>query len=318
MKMLRTRALPGVRRQKKSVLKKLARSWQLYVILLLPLIYLLIFKYYPMLGAQIAFKDYKANLGIWQSPWVGMKHFIRFFSTYDFWMLLKNTVSISLLSLLFGFPLPIVLALCLNACRSIRFKKTVQMVTYAPYFISTVVIVGMLSSFLAPRTGIINNAIAALGFERVNFMGEPSFFKPIYILSNIWQSSGYGAIVYIAALASVDPSLHEAAVVDGANRFQRVWHIDLACITPIIVTMLILNTGQILDVGFEKILLMQNMQNISASEVISTYVYKTGVASASPNFSYPTAIGLFTSVINLIVILCANRAARRIGDVGFW
>ncbi|MBM7583370.1 multiple sugar transport system permease protein/putative aldouronate transport system permease protein [Caldicoprobacter guelmensis] len=308
--------------KKESELSRLgmrfSKCWQLYVLFLLPLIYIITFKYVPMYGAQIAFRDYRFTEGIVNSPWVGFKHFERFFRSHEFWKLIKNTVGISLYNLAAGFPFPIILAIMLNYARSERFKKTVQMVTYAPYFISTVVMVSMVLQFLSPRVGIVNVIRELLGLERVNYMGVPEYFKSIYVWSGIWQYTGYGAIIYLAALASIDPTLHEAAIVDGANKFYRVWYIDLPGILPTIVILLILNTGQILNTGFEKILLMQNPLNLRTSEVIDTFVYKVGLASQTINYSYPAAVGLFKSVVNLFLIVTVNRIAKKIGETSLW
>ncbi len=296
----------------------LKKCWQLYALFLLPLIYVIVFKYVPMYGAQIAFKDYKFTLGINASPWAGFKHFHRFFNSHEFWNLMSNTLGISIYNLVAGFPFPIILAILLNYARSDRFKKTVQMVTYAPYFISTVVMVSMVLQFLSPRVGIINVVREALGLERINFMGVPDYFKSIYVWSGIWQGTGYGAIVYLAALAGIDPSLHEAAIVDGANKVQRIRHIDIPGILPTAVILLILNTGQILNTGFEKILLMQNPMNMRTSEVIDTFVYQVGLASQTVNYSYPTAVGLFKSVVSLFLIIIVNKIAKRLGGSSLW
>jgi putative aldouronate transport system permease protein len=298
--------------------RRFIKCWQLYILFLLPLIYIIVFKYFPMYGAQIAFRDYKFTEGITSSPWVGFKHFVRFFESHEFWNLMKNTLGISLYNLAAGFPFPIILAIMLNYARSERYKKTVQMVTYAPYFISVVVMVSMVLQFLSPRVGIINVIREIFGLERVNFMGVPEYFKSIYVWSGIWQGAGYGAIIYLAALAAIDPTLHEAAIVDGANKVQRIWYIDLPGIMPTAVILLILNTGQILNTGFEKILLMQNPMNLRTSEVIDTFVYKVGLAAQTVNFSYPTAVGLFKSVVNLILIVIVNRIAKRTSESSLW
>ncbi|MFY9176963.1 MAG: ABC transporter permease subunit [Caldicoprobacterales bacterium] len=300
------------------LLLDLKKCWQLYVLFILPLAYVIIFKYIPMYGAQIAFKDYKFTLGIGGSPWAGFKHFERFFKSHEFWNLMKNTLGISIYNLVAGFPFPIILAILLNYARSTKFKKTVQMVTYAPYFISTVVMVSMILQFLSPRVGIINIMRELLGLEAINFMAVPEYFKSIYVWSGIWQGTGYGAIIYLAALAGIDPTLHEAAIVDGANKLQRIRHIDLPGIMPTAVILLILNTGQILNTGFEKILLMQNPMNMRTSEVIDTFVYQVGLASQTVNYSYPTAVGLFKSVVNLFLIAVVNKIAERLGGSTLW
>lgn len=286
--------------------------------MLLPLAYLLIFKYYPMLGAQMAFRDYNLIEGIWGSPWVGFKHFVRFFNSYEFWLVLRNTIGLSLYSLAAGFPLPIVLALSLNYVAARRYKKAVQMITYAPHFISTVVMVGMILQFLAPRTGFVNIFRDALGLEQINFIGEPGMFKSIYVWSDVWQNVGYASIIYLASLSTVDPNLHEAALIEGASKPQRMWHIDLPGILPTAIIILILNTGRVLEIGFEKAYLLQNPLNHSTSEIISTYVYKIGIAGQAVNFSYPTAIGLFKSVIGFILLISVNRLSRAVSEQSLW
>ncbi|MGZ9583272.1 ABC transporter permease [Paenibacillus marinisediminis] len=294
------------------------RSWQLYALFLLPLLYILIFKYGPMIGAQIAFKDYNAVKGLWGSDWAGMKHFLRFFNSHDFWRIMKNTLFISLYSLVVSTPLPIMLALSLNAVRLRWFKNTVQLVSYAPHFISTVVIVGLLLQLLDPRAGMINQLLGLFGVEPIHFMGKMEYFKSIYVWSGVWQHIGFSCIIYLAALSTVDPALHEAAVLDGAGRVKRIWHIDMPAVLPIAIILLILNTGQLLETGFEKIYLMQNPLNLSTSEVIDTYLYKIGLLSQAMNFSYATAIGLFKSVISLLLLMTVNYAARKTGQESLW
>ncbi|PLT46790.1 ABC-type polysaccharide transport system, permease component [Paenibacillus pasadenensis] len=254
--------------------------------------------------------------GITGSDFVGLSHFEAFFKSPNFWLLIKNTMGISLYSLLIGFPAPILLALALNEVRSMRFKKTVQLVTFAPFFISTVVMVSMLIIFLSPRLGFVDQIVQALGFESINFMGVPGYFKSIFVWSNVWQSIGYGAVVYLAALAGINPELYEAAKVDGASRFQKIRNVDLPGIAPAAIILLILSVGQIMNVGFEKIYLMQNPLNVSTSEVISTYVYKTGLLGA--DFSFSAAVDLFNSVINLILLITVNSIAKRISDSSLW
>ncbi|MBW7453562.1 ABC transporter permease [Paenibacillus sepulcri] len=300
----------------KNSSRKVKRHWQLYLLVLLPLAYIVIFKYIPMYGAQIAFRDFSPVKGFSGSDWVGLQNFSDFFNSPNFWLLIKNTLVISLYSLVIGFPAPIILALALNEIRNARFKKTVQMVTFAPYFISTVVMVSMIILFLSPRLGFIDSIVQLLGIESINFMGVPKYFSSIFVWSNVWQGIGYGAVIYLAALAGVNSELYEAAKVDGASRFQRVIHIDLPGIMPAAIILLILNVGQIMNVGFEKIYLMQNPLNTGTSEVISTYVYKIGLIGA--NFSFSAAVDLFNSVINLILLLTVNFVARRISDSSLW
>ncbi|GGD73524.1 ABC transporter permease [Paenibacillus nasutitermitis] len=311
-------AMPLKKGAKRSIRKKLLRSWQLYVLMAIPFVYLIIFKYVPMYGAQIAFKNYSVVKGIWGSDWVGLKHFDRFIHSYDFWRILKNTLLLSFYNLLASFPFPIVLALCLNYIRGGLYKKTIQMVTYAPHFVSIVVMVGIIKELLDPRTGIVNRFITALGFPAINFMGEASMFKSIFVWSDIWQHIGFNCIIFLAALSGIDPAQHEAAVVDGATKLKRMWHVDLPGIMPIAIILLILNTGHVLDVGFEKVLLLQNPVNLTAAEIIDTYVYKVGLSSQVANYSYSTAIGLFKSIINLILLLTVNKIAQKTKQTSLW
>jgi putative aldouronate transport system permease protein len=299
-------------------LAKIRKVWRLYVLIALPVIYIIIFKYVPMYGAQIAFKDFIVSRGISGSEWVGLKYFIRFFNSYEFWRIMNNTIILSLYSLLAGFPFPIILALSLNYVKNQYFKKTVQMVTYAPYFISVVVMVGIILELLDLRNGILNTMLRALGFEAINFMGLPEYFKSIFVWSGIWQTVGFSCIIYLAALASIDPSLHEAAVVDGASKLRRMWHIDLPGIMPIAIIMLILNTGHMLDVAYEKVLLLQNPLNLRTSEVLDTFVYKVGIGSQVVNYSYSAAIGLYKSIINLILLVAVNKLARKLNQASLW
>jgi putative aldouronate transport system permease protein len=303
---------------KETPLKKIRKSWRLYVLIALPVIYLIIFKYVPMYGAQIAFKNFIATKGITGSEWVGVRHFVRFFNSYEFWRIMINTIVLSIYTLAASFPFPIILALALNYVKNQFFKKSVQMITYAPHFISVVVMVGIIIELLDPRNGIVNKIINGFGFDTVAFMGTPEYFKSIYVWSGVWQSVGFSCIIYLAALASIDPSLHEAAVVDGATKVQRMWHIDIPGIMPIAIIILILNVGHMLDVGFEKVLLMQNPLNLRTSEVIDTYVYKVGLASQAMNYSYSSAIGLFKSIINLILLLAVNKIAQKSKQASLW
>lgn len=299
-----------------QIKKKILSNWELYLFILPSLLYFIIFHYAPMYGVQIAFKDFIATKGIWGSSWVGMEHFERFFNSYYFWTLIKNTVGISLYSLAVGFPIPIILALMLNEVKDGLFKRTVQTVTYAPHFISTVVMVGMLLAFLSPSTGIINNLIKALGGQPVAFMQEPKWFKTIYVFSGAWQGAGWGSIIYLAALAGIDPQLHEAAIMDGANRIQRIWHINIPGILPTMIILLILNTGSIMSVGFEKVFLMQNPLNMETSDVISTYVYRSGLIQAQ--YSFSAAVGLFNSIINFALLILVNTIARHVSETSLW
>ncbi|MEX1028905.1 MAG: ABC transporter permease subunit [Paenibacillaceae bacterium] len=292
------------------------RHWQLYLLILAPMVYIIIFKYIPMYGAQIAFRDFSIVKGFAASDFVGLKHFEMFFNSPNFWLLIKNTLGISLYSLAIGFPAPIILALALNEVKNTKFKKTMQMVTFAPFFISTVVMVSMIIMFLSPRLGFVDYIVRALGFESINFMGVPEYFKSIFVWSNIWQGIGYGAVIYMAALAGINPELYEAAKVDGASRFQKMRHVDIPGIAPAAIILLILGVGQMMNVGFEKIYLMQNPLNVSTSEVISTYVYKVGLLGA--NFSFSAAVDLFNSLINLILLITVNYVAQKISDSSLW
>lgn len=297
-------------------LKNLRKYWQYYILLLPALAYFLIFCYGPMYGAQIAFRNFNARDGITGSAWGGFAHFERFFRSPYFGSLLRNTFVISIYGLLAGFPLPILLALSLNELKGTKVKKLAQTVTYAPYFISTVVMCGMLIAFLNPNTGIINKLIAALGGEPVPFLSEAALFPSIYVWSGVWQGTGWGSVIYFAALSGVDPQLLEAATLDGATRWQKIWYVNLPALMPTIVIMLIMNCGSLLSVGYEKAFLLQNALNLETSEVISTYVYKTGLVSAQ--YSFSTAIGLFNSVVNLILLVTVNAVSRRIGENSLW
>lgn len=296
--------------------KKICKNWDLYLIFLLVFAYYVIFKYIPMYGVQIAFKNFSAIKGITGSPWIGLNHFRQFFSSYYFVDLIRNTLLISLYQLVAGFPLPIILALSINEMKNGPFKKTIQMVTNAPHFISSVVICGMLISFLSPSSGIINKLITTLGGEAIYFINEPKWFKTVYVISDIWQNTGWNSIIYIAVLAGVSPDLLEAAKIDGASRLQRIWYVNIPSILPTVITMLILNCGKIMTVGFEKIYLLQNDLNIQASDVISTYVYRAGLVNS--RFSYASAIELFNSVINVILLLTVNRISRKVSDQSLW
>ncbi|MBB6734014.1 ABC transporter permease [Cohnella zeiphila] len=296
--------------------RRMLRNWELYLFLVPAIAYFLVFYYWPMYGIQIAFKNYVPSKGFLGSPWVGFEHFERFFHSYYFWDLLWNTLSISFYALAVGFPLPIILALAFNEVRNGAFKKTVQTVTYAPHFISMVVMCGMIMTFLSPSSGMIVRIIELLGMEPAAFLTDPHWFKTVYVLSEVWQSTGWGAIIYLAALSGVDPQLHEAAIVDGAGRFKRMWHINLPAIVPTIVILLILNMGNILGVGYEKILLLQNPLNMESSDVISTFVYRSALVNGQ--YSFSTAVGLFNSVINAFMLVVVNLIAKRTSNNSLW
>lgn len=303
---------------KKTLVKRIAESYELYIFLLPAISLLIIFNYMPMYGILIAFKDFKPSLGIMDSSWAGLKYFERFFSMPMFQVILKNTLVLSFYTLLAGFPLPILLALTLNSSPNERIKRVVQTITYAPHFISIVIIVGMINIFFAPSTGIVRNLLHLAGLLDGNLevLMNRSSFPHLYVWSGVWQSIGWNSIIYLSALSGVDPSLHEAAIVDGASKLQRVRHIDFPSILPTIVILLILNSGSIMNVGFEKVFLLQNAFNLSSSEVINTYVYKIGIKEAQ--YSLSSAIGLFNSAINFIMIITVNKISRRMGQDSLW
>lgn len=299
-----------------GIKRHIRKNWQYYLLCAPALIYIFIFCYGPMYGIQIAFRNYTVRGGITGSPWVGLKWFQRFFESPSFWEILKNTLGISVYQLLAGFPLPIILALLINQCPGTKFKKTIQTITYAPHFISVVVLVGMLEVFLSPSTGLLNNVLSILGFDKIFFLGKPEYFKSVYVWSGVWQSTGWGTIIYIAALSSINPELYEAAKIDGASKFQLIKYIDIPSILPTCVLLFILNMGSFMNVGMQKALLMQNAMNQASSEIISTYVYKQGLLGGQ--FSYSTAVGLFETVINIILLLTANKIAKKVGQQGMF
>lgn len=294
------------------------KHWQLYLFMALPLIYLLVFKYYPMLGAQIAFKDFRPQYGIWGSEWVGFKNFQKFFSSYQFLRVMENTLVISFYSLIANFPIPIILALMLNSLRSKKYKNVVETIAYIPHFISTVVLVGMMMQMFNPHIGVLGAVYRVVfGADAPDMFGNPAIFPHLYVWSGVWQNTGWGTIIYTAALAGVDPELHEAAEIDGASRFQRILYIDLPSIMPTVTIMLILNAGNIMSVGFEKVYLMQSDLNLRSSEIISTYVYKVSFVQGS-DFAYAGAIGLFNSVINMALLVTVNTIAGKISENSLW
>ena len=314
------RATPPRTGRLRALRAGLTRSWQLYVMLALPLAWLLVYQYIPMWGAQIAFRDYRPAdgfAGLSSAPWVGLEHIQRFIASYNFWPILRNTLVLNVYQLLAGFPLPIILALALTYVGRGGFRRTVQMVSYAPHFISTVVIVGIIFQFVATE-GLVNQLLGLVGVDPIPFMSRPEYWKSLYVWSGVWQNLGFSAIIYIAALSGIDPTLHEAAIVDGATKLQRMRDIDLPGIMPVAVILLILNVGQLLSTGFEKIILMQNPLNTGTSEVIDTYVYNVGLASQIPQFSYAAAIGLFKGIIGLILLYTVNMLARRLQGSSLW
>ena len=297
-------------------LNRIKRNYELYLFILPTIIYIFIFNYLPMYGVIIAFKDFIPSKGIWGSQWVGFKHFTRFFESYYFWELIRNTIGLSVYRLIVSFSFPIVFALMLNQVQKFKYKKFVQTVTYAPHFISTVVLVGMINVFISPRGGLINIIINLLGGETILFAAEPKWFKTLYVFSGIWQELGWNSIIYLAALAGISPALYDAAQIDGANKIKRVWYIDIPGILPTIIVLLILSIGKIMNVGFQKAYLMQNPLNLESSEIISTFVYKVGLLDAQ--FSFSTAVNLFNTVINFILIISVNAIAKRVSEISLW
>ena len=295
--------------------KDFKRNKALYLMFLPVLVYFLIFCYGPMYGILMAFQDYRPRLGISGSEWVGVEHFVKFFESPSFVMVLKNTLTISFTTLIFGFPAPIFLALLLNEVKSVKVGRVVQNITYLPHFISMVVVCGMIHMF-TKDTGVIGALYNSVTGEKGNMLNNPDNYLPIYILSNIWKEVGWGSIIYLAALLSIDSSLYEAAEIDGANRWQQTLHVTLPGIVPTIVIMLILRMGHILGVGYEKVLLLQNSANLEVTEVISTFVYKRGLINAK--FSYSAAVGLFNSVVNLIFLGITNTISKKVNDTSLW
>lgn len=291
-------------------------NWQLYVLILPAIIYFIVFNYMPLYGIQIAFKDFKAVFGISESKWVGFKHFENFFHAYYFKRLLANTLLLNVYNLLWSFPVPIILAILLNQIKGPKIKRFIQTSIYVPYFISTVVLAGMLYIFLSPTSGIFNILRQALGMKAVDFMSDAKAFRTIYIVSGIWQSAGWGTILYIASLSGVDPSLYEAAEIDGASIWQKIRYIDMPSIVPVIVMVFILDCGKLLSSNTDKALVMQTAGNIPTSDIIGVYVYNVGLGSGQ--FSYTTAIGLFINIINFIIIITANQISKKISDVGLF
>lgn len=299
-----------------TILKRMSKCWQLYILLLPAVVYIALFAYKPMYGILIAFKDFSIKKGVWGSEWVGIDNFIRLFKSYWFPIILKNTFVISILNLVLGFPFPIILALLLNEVRNGKFRSAVQTVSYAPHFISTVVMCGMIMLFLSPTNGIINKFLNFLGQESVFFMQEAGLFKWVYVISGIWQGVGWSSIIYYAALSGVDRALLEAAEIDGATRMQKIWYINLPEIMPTILTMLILNCGNILSIGYEKVYLLQTDTNLYGSEIISTYVYKVGLEQT--DFSFSTAVSLLNTIVNGVVLITANNLSKKIANTGLF
>lgn len=299
----------------KSLWRRIWDHRQIYLLILPTVIYFFIFYYMPMNGLQIAFRDYRVSKGIWGSNWVGVKYFIKFFNHPQCWNIIRNTLQLSLYTLA-TFPLSIIVSLLINEIRSNTYKKTIQMVTYAPHFISTVVIVSMINLFLNQSTGLINSVIRSFGGNTIDFLGKSKYFSHIYVWSGVWQDLGWGTIIYLATLSSVSLELYEAAYIDGANRMQIIRHINVPSILPTIIIMLIMQCGRILSVGFEKVLLLQNSLNLDVSQVISTYTYEIGLRGGQ--YSYSTAIGLFNTVVNVVVLVMVNTISKQLSDVSLW
>ena len=302
--------------KKPSLWKRIRADRAWYVMITLPFLYYIIFHYIPMVGVVIAFKDYSIPRGIFGSEWVGFKWFIQFFQSFYFWRLIRNTLLLSTYTLVFAFPVPIFFALILNEMRALTLKRIVQTASYLPHFISLVIIVGIMVNFLSPNNGIINDIIRSLGGEPINFMGSQKWFRFLYVGSHIWQHFGFGSIIYLAAMAGINPELYDAAEADGCSRLQKIYHITLPGIAPTIIILLILNLGRLLSVGFEKILLMYSPGTYEVADVIATYVYRRGILSGE--YSFSAAIGMFGNVINLVFLVVFNRLARRFSETSLW
>jgi putative aldouronate transport system permease protein len=299
-----------------SWLRAVKKEYGLYLIFLVPLIWYLVFMYTPMYGLQIAFKRYNSSLGIQGSPWVGMQYFKQFFNSYYFGNLLANTLVLNIYQMAVGFPIPILLALIINEIRVRRLRKAVQNITYIPYFMSVVVVVSMLNLFSNPTYGIFNKIGALLGAAPVDYYAKEEYFRTMYVFSNVWQNMGFNSVIYIAALSAIDPQLYEAAEIDGASRLRKIYHISLPCIMPTIVILFIMRVGDLMNVGFEKVLLMQNTVNMGTSDVISTFIYRNGIQKGQ--FSYSAAVGIFNSLVNLVLLVGANTFTRKLGDDSLW
>lgn len=302
-------------KERGKLIRRALSQWQLYLLLLPALIYLLLMSYMPMYGVLIAFKDFRVSHGVWGSSWVGLKHFSDFIAFHGFGQIMGNTVRISLL-LMAIFPASIILALSINQVRNSKLKKTIQMVTYAPYFVSIVVVCSMITLFLNRSSGLINNVIDLFGGNRQAFLENPEAFAPIYVISDLWQGIGWGTIIYLSALSGVSPELVEAAYIDGAKRVQIIWHVEIPAIMPTIVITFILRCGSILSVGFDKAYLLQNNLNLEASQVLSTYVYEIGLQSG--RFSYSAAIGLFNVLINVTMLMIVNHISTKAAEISLF
>ncbi|MDI3508895.1 MAG: putative aldouronate transport system permease protein [Clostridiales bacterium] len=301
---------------RKETIKSIKKDWQLYSLLILPIIYYIIFKYGPLYGNIIAFRKYVPGGPVYGTEWVGFRYFEMFITDPTFWNVFKNNIILSVGSLIFGFPLPIIFALLLNELSNGLFKRVVQTTSYLPHFLSAVIVAEIIMEMLSPTSGVINMLIKTLGGEPIHFLASPEWFRPIYWISGIWQETGWGAIIYLAALSNISPELYEAAAIDGAGRWQQTVHITIPGIMPTIIILLILNIGGLMGVGFEKILLLYNPLTYSTADVISTYLYRMGLESN--NFSYATAIGLFESIIGFTLVTVANYVSRKLTDTSLW
>ena len=306
----------GTRDLRRTVTGHLRTKWQLWVMVTPAVVVTLVFAYFPIYGIQLAFREFDFTKGLTGGAWVGLKYFTQFFESPLFWDLMRNTVSISLTTLVVGFFAPIGLALVVNQILGVRRKRFMQTATYLPHFISIVVVVGMLQVFLSPTGGVVPRVLEFFGITGVNYLGSTDAFVSVYVISEVWQHCGWNSIIYLAALSSVDPQLYEAAKVDGAGRFQTIRHVDLPALVPTMIVLLILNMGGVLNAGFEKVFLMQNTLNLPVSEVISTYAYKIGILHGQ--FSYATAIGLFNTVINFTFLVITNQIAKRVANTSLW
>lgn len=302
--------------KRNSIRRQIFQSRHLLILLLPCIIYFILFHYVPMWGVLIAFKDFKAFLGFTGSKWVGLKYFKLFLGSRDIVPILRNTFLIGFYTIMWGFPMPLIFALVLNEVYNTRVKKVVQTVSYMPHFLSTVVVVGMIQLLLSPTNGVVNHIIGKFGHNKINFLQTSKYFRTIYVASGIWQETGWGAIVYMAALSGIDPQLYEASSIDGAGKFRQLISITLPSIAPTVITLLLLRMGRVLSVGFEKVYLLQNPTIYSVSDVISTYVYRQGMSSG--NFSYGTAVGLFNTLINLIFLVGSNYLARNLSETSLW
>lgn len=306
----------NIKNIRNSNIKYLKKEWFLYLMLVPFVCWYLIFLYKPMYGLQIAFKDYSIFKGIYGSPWVGLKHFIRFINGPYFWRVFRNTLLINVYSIIFGFPVPIILAILFNEIKHVAYRKMIQTLTYLPHFISVVVVVGIVVNFLAPTNGLINLIIERLGFDKIYFLTRPEWFRTIYISMNIWKGAGFGAIIYLAALSGVDPQLYEAAIIDGANKWKQIWHITLPSILPTIMIMLILRIGRLLMVGYEQIILLYRPSTYKTADVISTYVYRKGIIQGQ--YDMTTAVGLLNAIVALILVYSANKISRKLTENSLW